>query len=558
MGIFNFFRFFQNKFNDKIYKIKGSLRSEVYIEIDNLMIDMNGIFHTSAQRVFRYGAFSPPPSYTLSVKNDKRNQERVFQDVCNTIEKLLLVVDPNKRLILCVDGSAPLAKQLQQSKRRYVSSLNRADDDESFDSNCISPGTEFMDDMNRYIVRFIKFRLNENPLWRKLEIIFSTDKVEAEGEHKIQSYVRKFGKQEESFLIHGADSDLIMLSLISHKKFYVLRDDRDMKDFLLLDMPLIRPKIIEMMRWEEKKNYENLCLYKFSEECAINDFVFLCFMVGNDFLSHVPALEIVEGGIEVLVHVYKQVCEEGMEGSGHLTRKTNGKVIFSTKNLCRFFELISEYEKELLEQKMKNRDKYFTDQTLIDSVYFNSETKNYDVDIEKYRELYCQKHFGKSMEEMAPVCHEYIDGLRWVLLYYTSGVPEWSWYYPYHYTPPAKALCMSFPSFTGKIFRINKPLLPFVQLMNILPEKSKKLLPQPLAEQICLLKQYGKVEIDYSGKKYEYQGIVLLPFLDIKEVMKFYKKHYSKVSDVEKRRNCLGKTFLYHYTTKVEVKYIDL
>lgn len=556
MGIFNFFRFFENTFRDNIYRVKSSIKSEVYIDVDNLMIDMNGLFHTSAQKIFRYGSFA---SSSFVVKNDKRNQERVFRDVCASIEKLLLLVNPTKRVILCVDGSAPIAKQIQQSKRRYVSSLKRSVDDETFDSNCISPGTEFMDRMNGYIIRFIRSRMNENPYWQNLEIVFSSDKVEAEGEHKIQSYVRKFGKPEETFMIHGSDADLIMLSLISHKKFYVLRDDRDMKEYLLLDMPVIRPKIIEMMRWKEKKDYQGLITYKFSEEWAINDFVFLCFMVGNDFLAHVPALEIVEGGIDVLIDTYKQVCEEGEIGSGHLTRSKDGKIIFSTKNLCRFFEIISEYEKELLERKMMNREKYFPDQTLIDSVVFRKETNNYDVDIDKYRTIYCEKHFGKSMDDMDAVCHEYLDGLRWVLLYYTSGVPEWSWYFPYHYTPPAKALCKSFETFSGRVFRINKPLLPFVQLMCILPVKSKNLLPDALGEHLELLKnEKDEVEIDYSGKRYEYQGIVLLPFMDVKNVMKVYKKYYADVSDEDKRRNYLGKTMVFRYTTKVETMYLIL
>lgn len=45
--------------------------------------------------------------------------------------------------------------------------------------------------------------------------------------------------------------------------------------------------------------------FPFDLELAIDDWIFMIFFVGNDFLPHLPSLEIREGAIDVLLQIWK-------------------------------------------------------------------------------------------------------------------------------------------------------------------------------------------------------------------------------------------------------------
>lgn len=215
----------------------------------------------------------------------------------------------------------------------------------AFDSNSITPGTPFMDILAASLRYWCSYKLNTDPAWAKMKVIISDATIPGEGEHKIMEFVRsQRGSPEHDpnthHVIYGLDADLIMLGLATHEPhFRVLREDvfaqdsrprlcklcgqkghdaRDcrgeakekegefdekdkvvpLKPFIWLHVSIFREYLAVEL------NIPNLP-FKFDLERAIDDWVFMCFFVGNDFLPHLPALEIRENGIDTLVAIWK-------------------------------------------------------------------------------------------------------------------------------------------------------------------------------------------------------------------------------------------------------------
>lgn len=90
-----------------------------------------------------------------------------------------------------------------------------------FDSNCITPGTEFMARLNEHLKYFINQKLSTDQSWQNVEVIFSGHEVPGEGEHKIMDYIRYQRSQPQydhntRHCLYGLDADLVCEMILTH------------------------------------------------------------------------------------------------------------------------------------------------------------------------------------------------------------------------------------------------------------------------------------------------------------------------------------------------------
>jgi 5'-3' exoribonuclease 1 len=155
-------------------------------------------------------------------------------------------------------------------------------------------------------MHFIQRKISTDPDWKHLTVVFSGPNVPGEGEHKIMQFIReqRLSKATGPLAYHanlrhcimGQDGDLMMLGLATHEPNLVLLREQVVFDskrkpdtiqdyvfngcFELLHMNVLR----DYFSYE----FETAISDDWDLEHCIDDFVFMTFFVGNDFLPHMP------------------------------------------------------------------------------------------------------------------------------------------------------------------------------------------------------------------------------------------------------------------------------
>uniref|UniRef100_A0A3P8V8N8 5'-3' exoribonuclease 2 n=1 Tax=Cynoglossus semilaevis TaxID=244447 RepID=A0A3P8V8N8_CYNSE len=333
------------------------------VEFDNLYLDMNGIIH---------------PCTHPEDKPAPKNEDEMMVAIFEYIDRLFNIVRPRRVLYMAIDGVAPRAKMNQQRSRRFRASKegvelteekNRIREEilqrggsvpseqikERFDSNCITPGTEFMDNLAQCLRYYVADRLTNDPGWKNVTVFLSDASVPGEGEHKIMDFIRRQRAQPHHdpnthHCLCGADGQSLLFTSLTFNVWTCVRvkppvclslaqlhhhqggcqgtarEKQGQHDEFADTVPVSEQEFI-FIRLCVLREYLSRELtmaslpFPFDFERSVDDWVFMCFFVGNDFLPHLPSLEIRSGAIDRLVRIYKDVVHKT---GGYLTQ--NGYV----------------------------------------------------------------------------------------------------------------------------------------------------------------------------------------------------------------------------------------
>lgn len=649
------------------------------VEFDNLYLDMNGIIH---------------PCTHPEDKPAPKNEDEMMVAIFEYIDRLFNIVRPRRVLYMAIDGVAPRAKMNQQRSRRFRASkegvelaeeksrmreeviqrggyLPPEEIKERFDSNCITPGTEFMDNLAQCLRYYVADRLSNDPGWKNVTVFLSDASVPGEGEHKIMDFIRRQRAQPNHdpnthHCLCGADADLIMLGLATHEpNFTIIREEfkpnkprpcalcgqmghelkecqgtarekQGQHDEFADTMPVSEQEFI-FIRLCVLREYLSRELtmaslpFPFDFERSVDDWVFMCFFVGNDFLPHLPSLEIREGAIDRLVNIYKDVVHKT---GGYLTQ--NGYVNLervemimqavgvAEDNIFRKRKEDDENFKRRMKEKKKrmkmeqDRPAYLTsgqfapqalgrggrpeavhnarnqafnmrvqamehhnrdaaqslkammrnggnssagpssDQRGVKRKADDSDSEpepedNVRLWEEGWKQRYYKTKFDVDVtddEFRKKVVQSYVEGLCWVLRYYYQGCASWKWYFPFHYAPFASDFKDIKDMF--KEFEMGtKPFKPLEQLMGVFPAASGNFLPSTWRNLMTnpdssIIDFYpDDFAIDLNGKKYAWQGVALLPFVDERRLRAALSEVYPDLTQEEVKRNSLGSDVLF-------------
>jgi 5'-3' exonuclease len=530
--------------------------------VDNLYLDCNSIIYDALRKL---------ESTPGDVANKSTQSIAVFEQLlCDAtaikITEYIKRLSPRKRVVLAFDGVAPCGKMQQQRLRRfkgqYDVALRQRISQElaivtpqssvtaGFSSIAITPGTGFMTRLSETM-----HRVFGDPSDFGLDhlIVSCSDEI-GEGEHKIFDYIRTNASYHANTttVVYGLDADLIMLTL-NHlrisERIYLFRETPEFiksvdsslepNKLYVLDIPELGDAICSELNAVGATDTLRSNL--------ISDYIFICFLLGNDFLPHFPALNIRTTGHATLVAAYMVTIRPTGNPINHPTAPfvgltSSGKIIW--KRFREFISYLAVHEadgitkdsviREKMGRSIQRRRPDDRGGNPIDPVdramdrYLNLPITNrsveeyIDTSTDGWEARYYDRlfHIEWVKDRVGQVCRNYMEGLEWTLAYYSTGCVDWRWRYRYHYPPLLSDLQTCIPYFDTQFIE-PKPtdaVHPYVQLSYVLPRGQLKLLPDTIRQSLLSVfpESYPTdCSAVWSYCRYMWESHVELPELDI-------------------------------------------
>jgi 5'-3' exoribonuclease 2 len=564
MGVPGFFKWLQ-----KNYKKNDLILPSIKKKVNVLYLDANCLFHPQCFKTLDHF-----PDW----KTTDLLEKKMFKRIIAYIDFLCNYVSPDE-LYISVDGVAPMAKMNQQRKRRYRSK----DDTElknniklkhnktinkSWSNTVITPGTIFMENLHNKILSYISSK--------KIKVTYSSYHTPGEGEHKILQDIKSKTSVDDCYVIYGLDADLIFLASASSKEnIYLLREaehfgkQSDTNDILRGDFFDDVAEDLNYVCIDTLKKCIDTTIYgllrdtRYQDINFNSDFIFICYLLGNDFLPHLPSVNIKTGGLDFLIDCYTNIYK--FVNTNLISKDKDGCVVINDIFLDLLLKEISKFEhyyftKRLpgaIDQSRKRRcpssDPYekelwdLENMRLIDII---DPIKLGEGNLINYKFRYYDHYFKISESQddhILDMCTEYIKGIVWVSKYYFEQCPCWEWQYPYTHAP--------FISDLSKMYSINQNMIneltfkgscainPCTQLLSVLPPANYNLLPVSyqrlvLNDESDIIDMYPcQIELDMIDKFMYYQCIPYIPCVDIDRIKEAVKN--IKLSENEIIRNKL-------------------
>jgi 5'-3' exoribonuclease 1 len=382
----------------------------------------------------------------------------------------------------------------------------------------------------------------------KAKICYSSYKEEGEGEHKIYKYMKeKYINYNYIHIIYGLDADLIFLSLASNfSSLYLLREGTEFGknniQFNYVDIDQTKATINLIMNDkiginEEVNEVNGETKEVNGETNYYNDFIILCYFLGNDFIPHLPSIDIKKDGMDILLNAYADMIlytnDKLLDDEYNLNLTSLKIFIKSLANIedmlikTRLFEHLNREDKFRCQSKEKFDIELFNYDNLkyikkSDPFMYFNELISFDESRFRYYEYYLHTTINQDIM-IEKMVQSYFEIFSWVIDYYFKGCKNWRQKYEFNVAPFITDIYRFFDkiNFEDIFAKIKQNLGPFTinqQLISVIPVTYKKIIPknlQPYYNNIELIEMLPKkFKVDYLYKSRLYLCEPELPWLN--------------------------------------------